>query len=728
MAAIPLSPPPDGKDGLKPPTSTWATEDGNPPRSLSRNQPLNASQLSPINITTTSTQNSKSAPVETEKNDTLAETTTVDVEDEYDQFTWRSSIIGSLLGCLVAASNFYLGLKVGWTFGAQLFAAICTFGILKPLTNSLGGYFGPKENATAQTAGSTAGGLSVGFITGIPAMYRLGLLSDDVTNDILKLAMWTISAAFYGLFFAVPLRKHFVIKRDLPFPTPTATAETIRTLHGTAEKEKEAVQRVRAMGITFAMSFLTIFGSYWVYFLDKIHILYWIGHATNHIGLQTADIVWGWYFTPNFAFLGAGLITPAATLISFLVGSVIAFGIGGPLMVDSGYLSSPLGWGKKGNGSAQAWWFWPGIALMVVTAAAELLVHWRSLGGAMTDLFVSMIDSTKVVIRRWQNGEKEAGQKMVAKKDDDDPAPLSDQVPRIWWVGGLCVSVVFTSFVMSHFYTIPLYQTLLSLILAFLLSLVGIQSTAETDINPISTLAKVVQLLFAKFPAPSLPDLQRNNILSAALTAATSQQAADMVCDLKTANDLRASPKAMFKAQIVGSVFAIPIAVTLFVVFAKAYPCILDETVEGCEFGLSPVLGWQNFTLLLTTNAVIPTASVVTAGCCALLAVVYTILKHRYVPKEYHDKLPNLNAIGLGFVVPQPSTPFAMCVALLGGLVWHKVGRDGHDEYRLSVASGAIAGVGIAAVVRAVMRLSGVEDRTVSWNCPLNAKGGLGCL
>ncbi|KAF9431823.1 hypothetical protein BGZ76_011664, partial [Entomortierella beljakovae] len=39
---------------------------------------------------------------------------------EPHQFTWRASIVGSLLGCVVAASNLYLGLQIGWTFGAAL--------------------------------------------------------------------------------------------------------------------------------------------------------------------------------------------------------------------------------------------------------------------------------------------------------------------------------------------------------------------------------------------------------------------------------------------------------------------------------------------------------------------------------------------------------------------------------------------------------------------------------
>lgn len=61
---------------------------------------------------------------------------------------------------IVGASNIYLGLKTGFTFGPQLFGAIFGFAIIKPLSRILpesgllgrflGGPFGPKENCTVQ--------------------------------------------------------------------------------------------------------------------------------------------------------------------------------------------------------------------------------------------------------------------------------------------------------------------------------------------------------------------------------------------------------------------------------------------------------------------------------------------------------------------------------------------------------------------------------------------------
>ncbi len=46
--------------------------------------------------------------------------------DEGDQFTFRAVIVGIILGGVVSASNMYLCLKTGWTFGASLFGMSLT--------------------------------------------------------------------------------------------------------------------------------------------------------------------------------------------------------------------------------------------------------------------------------------------------------------------------------------------------------------------------------------------------------------------------------------------------------------------------------------------------------------------------------------------------------------------------------------------------------------------------
>lgn len=75
------------------------------------------------------------------------------IPDEDQQLSIRALVIGVCLGAIVSASNIYLGLKTGWTFGASLFGGILGFVILKPLSRAAprylgGGYFGPKVRAS----------------------------------------------------------------------------------------------------------------------------------------------------------------------------------------------------------------------------------------------------------------------------------------------------------------------------------------------------------------------------------------------------------------------------------------------------------------------------------------------------------------------------------------------------------------------------------------------------
>jgi uncharacterized oligopeptide transporter (OPT) family protein len=70
------------------------------------------------------------------------------------------------------------------------------------------------------------------------------------------------------LFFAVPLRSHFVVKQDLTFPTPRAAAITIISLHDTVEGEKNAMKKAKWMGFWFALTFVWVLISYWLPFFD----------------------------------------------------------------------------------------------------------------------------------------------------------------------------------------------------------------------------------------------------------------------------------------------------------------------------------------------------------------------------------------------------------------------------------------------------------------------------
>lgn len=76
--------------------------------------------------------------------------------------------------------------------------------------------------------------LSAGFVGVIPALETLLKPSEGGPLHISmpKLIFWSLGVAFFGVFFAVPLRRQVIIKEKLKFPSGTATALMISVLHG----------------------------------------------------------------------------------------------------------------------------------------------------------------------------------------------------------------------------------------------------------------------------------------------------------------------------------------------------------------------------------------------------------------------------------------------------------------------------------------------------------------
>lgn len=591
-----------------------------------------------------------------------------------------------------------------------------------------GGYFGPKENCTAQSAATTSGGLSVGFVSGIPAMYKLGLLTNP-RDDAVKLLLFTISCAFYGLFFAVPLRSHFVVNQDLTFPTPRAAAITIISLHDTVEGEKAAMKKAKYMGFFFVLTFVWNIIGFWLPFFDNIHVLYYIGEAANYSPLMTADLVWGWLFHWDFPFYGAGLMTPGNTVVTFLVSTICVYGIIGPLLVQNGTFVAPLGFLKDGE-TTNRFFLWPGIVLMTVTAFTELFIHyealWRGVKGGCIELRLVIMRATnqfrRIVLKTELSEEQQ--NKYNSAKDENEIFSEAELVPTMWWMAGTFLSIIFTCAIMGEYFGMPVYQSIVAIILAFLFSFVGIQATGETDINPTGSIGKMSQLVFAKMPGDTLQQVMTNNLLAGNVAASAASQAVDMVGDLKTGQLVGASPRSQFLAQFIASFFAIGIAVGLFILFADAYPCIIDPKIEvsDCEFGLIAVTAWQKVTELLTgTSAPLSKGSIIATSICGVAAIALPLIRVFLIPQKYHRFFPSASAIGIAMINPQPAVPLAMFIGWVAGKIWKRVRPAAHEDLLFSVAGGLIAGQGIGAIIAAVLKIAGVPGHAVTASCP----GGL---
>lgn len=121
-------------------------------------------------------------------------------------------------------------------------------------------------------------------------------------------------------------------------------------------------------------------------------------------------------------------------------------------------------------------------------------------------------------------------------------------------------------------------EAILALLLGFLFSFIGVQSSGQTDVNPVSTVAKASQLIFGGIGKGSGMDPttgQMFNLTAGVIAAGSAAQASDMTGDLKTGYLLRAKPRNQFVAQLVGSVVAVFLTTGLFILFTTATPCIM---------------------------------------------------------------------------------------------------------------------------------------------------------
>ncbi|KAL8292838.1 hypothetical protein RQP46_000532 [Phenoliferia psychrophenolica] len=677
-----------------------------------------------------------------------------DMPVETQTLTVRAIIVGCALGTVVQASNLYLGLKTGFTFGPQLFGAIFGFAILKSLSKVLptwfgGGYFGEKENVTVQTAATAAGGLGILFVSGIPAMYQLDLLGKSPEDDIGRLIGFTACCAFYGMAFAIPLRRWYILKQKLVFPTPSATALTIRSLHSGPAGAIVAKKKGFMLLYSFLGAILLrVVSQYAPGILWDWHPFWWLATWGWKSALKADNYGFFWENTP--AFLGAGILTGVNASLSLYFGGIFAWGFMAPLLMKLGATSSRdfsadyNGWAvinytkmsfanPKGQVSPRYWILWAGILVMLVCSFAEVGANYRTIYKGGRD---AVCGGLNLISRR-------RGQEEKYKIEDtmEDPSPPEDQVPAWAWVGTLCVSIIATVTIMSQLFDVSAGISVLAVFLGFLFSFIGVQCAGDTDINPISTCAKATQLVVGgvthgKYLDTIAPGTTINigamriNLLAALVSGGAAAQTTDMTGDLKTGHLLRCKPRNQFVAQACGALCSVFMSVGLFVLFTKAYPCITDSSFDTCPFGIPSVTTWAAIAKATTaTNGLpIPKGAAFFALGFTLFCLAVTVAKHRFLAPKHHVYVPNWVAFALAFILPPGQSQYGLCMAVssVACYFWRKKNIASYDLWAFPLAAGMMAGEGLGGVVNALFVVVGIDGSIygTALGCPGNVYCG----
>ncbi|KAJ0362036.1 hypothetical protein COL154_006550 [Colletotrichum chrysophilum] len=294
-----------------------------------------------------------------ETNIEKAESVIEGVTEEQDQFkplpgvkpydgrrilTVRAVATGVFLGSVINCSNLYLGLMTGFGADATLFASIFGYAICKALEKSkipfLSGDFGPHENNIIQAAALGCIGIGFMFMSGVPAMYQLHLLGPTPQSDFGKMICFALVAGFWGLGFTVPLRNLFILRLarqlSLYFPLGTASAITIQTLHSIEGSTGQARQHVKAISMSFVFSLIwSVATSYAPGIFYTWNPLWWIFKWGGRSVISA--ISWGWFswsWSPSM--IGIGALIDLNAALSYLLGTVLAWGVVGPIIVHKG--------------------------------------------------------------------------------------------------------------------------------------------------------------------------------------------------------------------------------------------------------------------------------------------------------------------------------------------------------------------------------------------------------
>lgn len=686
-----------------------------------------------------------------------------DAPEEENPLTVRALVVGIILGSLVNASNIYLGLKTGFLFGASMFGAVFGFGIVSFMTKVfpkvpfLGGPFGPKENVIIQAATAGAGGLGGLFTAGLPAMYQLDLLSDDPRKDLGRILTLTLICSFFGLCLAVPLRKFFIVNmsRDLGliFPTPTATALTIQSMHAAATEAVDAINRIKVLAYTFAGAFVQRVVSYYALgILYDWHVFTWIYIWGNYSNAAIQAESWGWMIEWTPAFIGSGMLVGLNTAISLFSGTLFAWGILGPILVHYGicqghqvetdderwrdymtYFSLRNVQDPNSPPSPRYWFLWPGVAVLVCCSVAELLVHWKIFYRGIryawenlktTDFMKNKGGRSKIYLQHQPSRRSMFSESMFP----EDPATEADQVPAWMWGIGALAMIIVACIISEVQFEVNAGLAILASILAICFAFLGIHAAGVTDIAPLTASANASQLVFGGITSgQSYPvkQAQMINLVAANIAAGAAEMSQELTSDFRTGFLLNTPPKKQFFAQAIGAVAAMFLAPGIFILFTTAYPCIIEGS-DRCSFSAPTVAAWRAVAEAVTEpDFSVPVSSGIFACVLGAVAIVQVVVKRTLLVGErehYRAYLPNWMAVGVAFTLPQTVYSTASLMGATIGYAWMKKRRANYDVYMYAVAAGLIAGEGLGGVIGAALQLGGASGDIYGTQvgCPRN--------
>ena len=590
------------------------------------------------------------------------------------------------------------------------------------------------------------------FMSGVPAMYQLKLLGPTPKSDYGRMISFTVVAGFWGLGFAVPLRKLFILRQarqlSLIFPLGTASAVTIRALHMSGDGVDRARANVRAISASFGACFIwSVATSYAPGILYTWNVFWWI-YKWGGESIMSA-VSWGWLswqWSPSM--LGIGMLIDLNASLSYFFGTILAWGIIGPSLVAAGaakgvsynpdypdlitynafvpgeYRTTP---------SPRYWILWPAVFMMLAVSLTTILLETQHFGRLVKYGVLQLNDRFH---RRPQDVGADRPDRKMSHGDIVDPVAPAHQV-RWWeWTSVTVASLVFALVAMKYLFGIPPAMNLLNLALGFMWSIVVIQVFGAAGTSPITTVAKGSQfitggILRTEKNTRGYESVARINLAGAVLSSAAAQQAGELCQDFRTGFLLGTPARAQWHAQMIGTTVAVFLSPAIFMLFSDAFPCLLDASATTCQFALPAVTAWRVVTEALFMDTFpISQSSWIFSIILSLLGIASVFAK-RWLNKHptlshWQIWVPNMSLVGLSMTIPGSAITMTVAIGSVGSFLWKKYAFESHEKYMYATAAGAIAGEGVGYVVRSILEIVKVAGPTY-YGTTLGCVGDVAC-
>ena len=166
--------------------------------------------------------------------------------------------------------------------------------------------------------------------------------------------------------------------------------------------------------------------------------------------------------------MAAGALTGLRTSASMLLGGTLCWAVYVPILQYYGIIEGP------GYKEIVKWTLWGGVSCMITSGLLSFGLQWRSAVRALGNLG-----------KLFSSEESQTTREMDAI-----------EVPASWFIAGQLFGLIGLATLAKLTFDMPLWQSVLAVLITFLLALVACRVTGETDTTPIGAMGKVTQLIF----------------------------------------------------------------------------------------------------------------------------------------------------------------------------------------------------------------------------------------